>query len=179
MAFPLSHIPTHRDRLAALPLLSRLGAGLSFVTLGVATHAIDLLIELAALKQPFGTRQALRDRADVQIAVARARALVESARAYVSCTWQEAECAVLDGGAPTTDTLVRLRLSYVAATENAATATDLAYRAAGSSALFEDQGLERCWRDAHAVTQHVAVSSRHLERIGQVMLGLAPGPGLL
>jgi len=52
MAFPLSHIPSDRDPLAALPLLSRLGAGLSFVALGVATHAIDLLIELAALKQP-------------------------------------------------------------------------------------------------------------------------------
>jgi alkylation response protein AidB-like acyl-CoA dehydrogenase len=75
------------------------------------------------------------------------------------------------------DDLAGLRLAYVTAAEQAAAATDLVYRAAGSSAIFERGGIERCWRDVHAVTQHFAVSPRHLERIGRITLGLDPGPG--
>ncbi len=71
-----------------------------------------------------------------------------------------------------------LRLSYVTGAEYAAQATDVIARIAGTSALFERDGIERCWRDANAVTKHVTVSARFYERVGRIFLGLPllPGP---
>jgi alkylation response protein AidB-like acyl-CoA dehydrogenase len=71
-----------------------------------------------------------------------------------------------------------LRLSYATAAEYAENAADLVFRAGGSSSLFETNGIERAWRDTHAVTKHAAVSARAYDRIGKLILGLphAGGP---
>jgi len=53
----------------------------------------------------------------------------------------------------------------------------LVRNAAGMNAIALGSPLERCWRDAHAVTQHIAISPSHLERLGRITLGLDPGPG--
>jgi hypothetical protein len=46
----------------------------------------------------------------------------------------------------------------------------------GGTALFEGNRLERCFRDAHAAGQHVAVATMsNLEPVGRVLLGLDPG----
>jgi alkylation response protein AidB-like acyl-CoA dehydrogenase len=58
-----------------------------------------------------------------------------------------------------------------------ARAVDLVREAAGMNAIALGSPLERCWRDAHAVTQHVAISPTHLERLGRITLGLDGGPG--
>jgi alkylation response protein AidB-like acyl-CoA dehydrogenase len=81
------------------------------------------------------------------------------------------------GAAPNVDDQVRLRLAYVTAAENFARAVDLVRNAAGMNAIALGSALERCWRDAHAVTQHVAISPSHLERLGRITLGLDAGPG--
>jgi len=176
--FRLDRGPADGDPLAHLPLISRLGAGLAHVAIGIASHALDLLVDLAATKHPLGSAQPLRERADVQIDCARARALIGSAAAYVTAAWSAATCTSASGTRSLVPgDLAGLRLAYVTAAEQAAAATDLVYRAAGSSAIFERGGIERCWRDVHAVTQHFAVSTRHLERIGRITLGLDPGPG--
>jgi hypothetical protein len=35
--------------------------------------------------------------------------------------------------------------------------------------------LERCFRDVHAATQHIAVATSNYELAGRVLLGLDPG----
>jgi hypothetical protein len=70
-----------------------------------------------------------------------------------------------------------LRLSYVTGAEYAAQATEIVARDAGTSALYERDGIERCWRDVNAVTKHVTVSARFYERVGRVFLGLPSLPG--
>jgi len=84
---------------------------------------------------------------------------------------------VKSGAMPSVDDQVRLRLAYVTAAESFARATDLVRNAAGMNAITLGSPLERCWRDAHAVTQHIAISPSHLERLGRITLGLDPGPG--
>ena len=166
-----------RDVMALLPFTSLLGPSLAFVALGVARHAIDALIDIAAAKSPFGSDALLRDRADTQIAVAAATGLVQAGRSLVIRSWQELESSLLAGEAPSTDDLARLRLASVTATRFAADATDDVQRAAGSSAVYERPAIARCWRDAHTVTQHAMVSQRHLDRVGRVLLGLPAGAG--
>ena len=165
------------EPMAMLPLFSVLGASLAFVAVGVACHAIDMLVQAARTKVAFVGQQRLRERADVQIAVARARGLVEAGRAGLMTAWLQLERAVLGGTPPGPEQLASLRLAMVTATDLAATAVDLVQRAAGTEGLFEAAGIERCWRDVHAVTQHAMVSTRHLDRIGRIALGLPAGPG--
>jgi alkylation response protein AidB-like acyl-CoA dehydrogenase len=170
--------PRPFDPLAALPLFSRLGATIVGVGIGIARRAIDELGALASAKVPLGSPGGmLRDRASVQIDVARARGLVDGARAYVIGTAREVFARVKAGAPPSVDDQVRLRLAYVTAAEQFARAVDLVRNAAGMNAIALGSALERCWRDVHAVTQHVAIAPHHFERLGRITLGLEPGPG--
>ena len=169
--------PRPFDPLAALPLFSRLGATIASVGIGIARRAIEELVALASEKVPIASQSALRERAGVQIDVARARGLVDGARAHVTSIASEVFARVRGGATPSVDDQVRLRLAYVTAAEHFARAVDLVRNAAGMNAILLGSALERCWRDAHAVTQHVAISPTHLERLGRITLGLEPGPG--
>jgi alkylation response protein AidB-like acyl-CoA dehydrogenase len=169
--------PRAFDPLASLPLFSRLGAAIAGVGIGIARRAIDELVALAREKVPIAGASHLRDRAGVQIDVARARGLVDCARAHVTDTAREVFARVKSGAVPSIDDQVRLRLAYVTAADHFARAADLVRNAAGMNAIELGSPLERCWRDAHAVTQHIAISPAHLERLGRITLGLDPGPG--
>src|SRR5262245_10270514 len=104
--------PRPHDPLASLPLFSRLGASIAGVGIGIARHAIDELVELAGAKVPLANPGLLRDRAGVQIDVARARGLVDGARAHVTSTARDVFTRVKAGASPTVDDQVRLRLAY-------------------------------------------------------------------
>jgi len=67
-----------------------------------------------------------------------------------------------------------VRLVCINAGVSAAQAVDIVYNLAGSDSIFEKHLLERCFRDVHAATQHVAVAASGLEQAGRVLLGLEP-----
>ena len=50
-------------------------------------------------------------------------------------------------------------------------AVNLVYEAAGTSANFKGQPLERISRDVRVVAQHVTVAAHHIEDAGRVLLG--------
>jgi alkylation response protein AidB-like acyl-CoA dehydrogenase len=162
-----------------VPMQSRFGAPFAYVGLGIARGALDALLDVAADRAAMGSSAALRERADVQLDVARARALVESGRAFVDRTWADVLAKVGRGERLAVEDQAMLRLSYVTAAEHAASATDLVRRTAGSAGIYESDRIERCWRDAHVVPAHAMVSPRAYERVGKVLLGLDPGIGLL
>ncbi len=167
------------DPARGLPMLSRFGPGLAFVGLGAAQGALDGLITIAAQKVLLSSQQPLRERSDVQVDAARARGLIEAGRAFVSSAWQAAEARAQAGEPLGAEDQMMLRLSYVTAAEHAAQAADLVFRAGGSASLFEANGIERAWRDTHAVTKHLAVSPRMYDRLGRVVLGLPPAVGFI
>ena len=164
------------DPAARLPLFSRFGAGLSWVGLGIARGALDALNEIAATKVAMAGGL-LADRVDVQIDVARARGYIEAGAAFLREAWGAAASKLAAGESLSTDDQAVLRLSYVTAAEYAAHATDMIARTAGTSGLYERDGIERCWRDANAVTKHVTVSARFYERVGRIFLNRPPLPG--
>lgn len=173
----LGTAPKRHEPLAAISLPSRLGISLVAVGVGILRHAIDELAALAATKTPFTSRSLLRERAGVQIDVARAAGLLDGARAHVRQVCSEVFGQVRGGAAPAVADLARLRLAYVTATEQLLRGVDLVRNAAGMNAIQTGAPLERCWRDLHAVSQHFALASAHYERIGKIRLGLDPGPG--
>jgi alkylation response protein AidB-like acyl-CoA dehydrogenase len=165
------------DPASKLPLFSRFGGGLSWVGIGIARGALDALKAVAATKVPVGGSGPLAERTDVQIDVARARGMIEAGAAFLREAWTAAEAKLAAGQRLDAENQAMLRLSYVTGAEYAAHATDIIARTAGSSGLYERDGIERCWRDANAVTKHVTVSARFYDRVGRIFLGLAPLPG--
>lgn len=173
----LGTAPKRHEPLATIPLPSRLGASLTGVGIGILRRAIDELVALAAAKTPFAATKPLRERAGVQIDVARAAGLLDGARAHVQTACADVFDRVRAGATPAVADLARLRLAYVTAAEQLLRGIDLVRNAAGMNAIVTGSPLERCWRDLHAVSQHFTLGTAHYERIGKIRLGLDPGPG--
>ncbi len=132
------------DPAASLPLFSRFGGGLSWVGIGIARGALDALSAVAATKVAIGGNGPLAERPDVQVDAARARGLIEAGAAFLREAWAAAEVKLATGQRLDADDQAMLRLSYVTGAEYAAHATDIVARTAGSSALYERDGIERC-----------------------------------
>jgi alkylation response protein AidB-like acyl-CoA dehydrogenase len=162
-----------------LPFLSLFGVVQSPpVCLGLARHAIDEFKQIALSKQDmFGTP--LSEKVQAQVGLARSEALVRCARTYwyseVEATWS----AAVDGLSLSLEDRAAVRIASLVAVEQSVAATDLLYRLAGSSAIFQSSPLERCWRDIHTAAQHMQVQDGRWETAGRVLLGLDPGSPLL
>ncbi len=145
------------------------------VALGIARHAIDALKELALTKIPTGQMSLLRDRPAMQIDVARAEAIVHSARAFLHQTVDEVSQIVATSSLLSQKQIALVRLAAVDAVHRCAQAVDLMYNAGGAAAIYESSPLERCFRDAHVVTAHVVVQPAVYEAAGRVLMDLPPG----
>ena len=144
------------------------------VALGIAQGAIDAVMTLTESKKPAGQTLTLRERAVFHFQLADAVALVESARAWLYASVDQAWEVVASGGEGSLEERGRLVLAATNATRSAAQATDIAYTAAGGTANYLTSPLQRALRDIHALTQHVATSPQQFESAGRMMLRLAP-----
>ncbi len=144
------------------------------VALGIGRAAIEALQELAAGKRRV-TGTPLREEAYAQAAVARAEALVASARAYVLAVVDEIWQTLLAGDDASEQQRARFRLALVHSHTAAVEAVDLLYHTGGGSALYASSPLDRLFRDIHTINQHVIVAPKTYEQSGRVLLGLDPG----
>jgi alkylation response protein AidB-like acyl-CoA dehydrogenase len=134
------------------------------LALGIARGAIDALVELAATKEPSGSKMLLRERASVQTTVARAEAIVESARAFAwqatAAVWQATQA----GLGVSTRQRALFRLAITNAVSSAVEAVDLMYSAGGGSSVLASSPLDRQFRDIHTLAQHAAFGPRRSSR---------------
>ena len=150
------------------------GAG---VPLGTARAAIDALVELASGKRLLGGT-GLQDAAWARTAVARAEVLLGGARGYVFDALGEFWETLVKGDTPTLRQRAGFRLALAGASELCVQAVDLMYQTAGGSSVYATSPLDRLFRDAHTVHQHISNSPRVFEVAGQMLLGQEPGlPG--
>jgi alkylation response protein AidB-like acyl-CoA dehydrogenase len=144
------------------------------VPLGVARAAIDALMELAEVKTPMGATQRLKDKPAVQAEIGRAESVLRSARSFlfeaIETLWQAGE-----HGTPSMRDRALVRMAAAHAATSSAQVVDMMFNAGGGSSLYESGRLARCWRDAHAMTQHLGLSAANFETSGRVMLGMNPG----
>lgn len=153
------------------PLFCFLGLGVAAVALGIGRRAIDELIALAGAKTPAAGRRTLAERTTMQADVSRAEALVSSAGSYVYATVERAWDAA-ERGEVTVDLRRDLRLATTNAARACADAVDLCYDAGGGTSIYESSALQRCFRDIHALTQHMVVSPSTYELTGRLLFGL-------
>jgi indole-3-acetate monooxygenase len=174
IAFPDAD-PTHPGTLFAMPLVFGLAVAIAAVPLGIARAAIDAILEMAANKTPQGSATVLREKATIQTDIARAEALLASARAYLCSTFSELRDGAAANVARSTHQRAQMWLACAHAAQSCSQAVDLMYNAGGGTSIYQTSRLERCFRDVHACTQHVAVSGGRYEACGRVFLGLDPG----
>jgi indole-3-acetate monooxygenase len=167
--------PLQAGTLYAVPMITVLSVAIAAVPLGIARAAIDAAVELAQVKTPYSSSLLLRDKPTFQAAVGRAEALLGSARSFLLATVGDLWDEVSSGVAASMKRRAMVRLGCTQAAQSAAEAVDLMYAAGGSTSLYETSRLERCFRDVHACTQHIATSTDSYEQGGRVLLGLDPG----
>src|SRR5205085_6287139 len=125
-------------------------------------------------KAPFRGKTLLRDNNVIQSEVAQAEARLRSARALLYRSLEEITGEVERSGHITLDQRMTIRFASTFAIHQSMSVVDMAYHAAGSTAIFEANPFERRFRDIHTVSQQLQGRQEHFETVGQYLLGLQP-----
>jgi len=165
--------------LQRFPGLSFLALTVAPIPMGLARRAIDELAELAKTKVPLGSASALKDRQHAQYEIAKAEAIVRSARAWLYEVTEELWEKSVRGDEVTVRDRATLRAACGHAALESSRAIDMAYTLGGGTALYETSVLQRCLRDAHAATQHIMLAPGNYEPLGRMLFGLQPASPVL
>jgi alkylation response protein AidB-like acyl-CoA dehydrogenase len=152
-------------------------SGFAGVALGIARSALDAFVELARDKIPRGAKRTLRDNNVVQAQVSQSEARLCAARAFLLGSLDEIWRDVSGSRRLTMDHNTTIRLASTWAIHQARDVVDMAYHAAGATAIFENNPFERRFRDVHTVIQQYQGRQAHFETVGQALLGLEPEGG--
>ena len=141
------------------------------VALGIARAAIEDLVDLAQRKTPSYMHLGLADRSIVQDRLARARAAVDAARAYLYSALSAADTVVRTAPRLGIDHGMPLALAGSHAVEASVRVVDLVHSCVGTSGVRNEQRFQRYFRDVHTISQHAFASPARFESIGKLMLG--------
>ena len=154
-----------------IPRTLAFASGDAAVALGMARSCLDAFVELAGAKTPRAMQALLRDQSMVQVNVGQAEAALRSGRAFLMETvrdiWSEATSAGV-----TLDRRAVLRLATTHGIRLAAQVIDIVYSAAGATAAYEGNLIQRHFQDIHVITQHLQGRLAHYELVGRHWLGL-------
>jgi alkylation response protein AidB-like acyl-CoA dehydrogenase len=150
--------------------------------LGIARHAIDVVIENACRKPArrmiMGERgeppKLLREEVFVQESVARAEARLGAARSYLFDVVGDLWATLVDEQRPSPAQQARFITAYTHVVSECAAAVQLVYKASGGTAVYQTGALDRCLRDVLTMNQHLMGSLRTYEMAGRLLLGLEP-----
>jgi len=175
----VSDDPIAQSALYAFPAFGLLALGVASVAMGNARGSLEDIKALAQAKKSQGSSKTLAEKQNTQIEISKLEASHRSARAYmfdeIDKTWEVAQST---GEIP----LARradLRLACTNMTRTSAEVTRIAYDIGGGAALFLGNSLQRRFRDAHAMTQHVATAPATYEQTGRIILGLETFGGMI
>jgi alkylation response protein AidB-like acyl-CoA dehydrogenase len=171
--------PHQEGALYRFPLRGLLSAVVAAVALGTARGALEDLRALATVKTPTGRQRALAEMATTQVDYARAEGRLHSGRAFLFEMVEELWQARERGERPSEEQRTLMRLASTAAVDGAVAAVDAAYTLAGATSLYATSPLQRRFRDIHAITQHIMVTTVSYEAAGRALLGLTAPPGFL
>jgi indole-3-acetate monooxygenase len=140
------------------------------IALGIARRALDEILIQATDKDRGFPPSGLPTQPHVQFALGKAEIELTSARAYglqiIGDLWEEAQTGCVPP--PARQAEVRAACTYI--TEVAQCVTTAAFQAAGGTALFDTNPLQRCFRDIAAASQHFVVSQSAYRAMGMFKL---------
>ena len=150
--------------------------------LGIARHAIDALVDSAAVKparrytigEHVEARKVLREDVYVQEAVGRAETLLAAARGYFFDVMGDLWATLRDGRQPTERQRALFTTAYPHVVGVCVDVVQLVCKAAGGGAVYQKGPFDRCLRDVLTANQHVIGTLRTYEMAGRLLLGLEP-----
>jgi alkylation response protein AidB-like acyl-CoA dehydrogenase len=154
------------------------GASFAGIALGLAQASLDAFVDLAKAKTPYGVSYVLRDNAVIQSQIGVSQSQLAAARVFLHHALAEMYDGARSGGV-TIEQRIQLRMGSCNAAYTARQVVDIAYHAAGATAIFESNPFERRFRDVHTVSQQVQSHFAVFEAIGQYYLGLPLHPRLI
>ena len=164
--------PQVEGALYKFPAFGLLSLGVAATALGNATGALQDFMQLAAAKKSQGSAKTLAERANVQSETARLTAQLRAAKAYlteeIERTWAIAQN---EPEIPATRRAA-LRMACTHMVRTSADICRICYDLGGGAALFEASPLQRRFRDAHAMTQHIVTAPATWELTGRLLYDL-------
>jgi alkylation response protein AidB-like acyl-CoA dehydrogenase len=174
----ITDTPRETGALYRFPAFGLLALGIAAVASGNARAALDAAAAAVAARKTPGSGRTQADRATVQAAIAEAEGQLFAARAGLLAAIEQGWSEALSG-AISLHARARLRLQATHLTRTAADVTRAAYDLGGGGALYLDSPLQRRFRDAHAMTQHIMVQPATFELAGRVRLGVPADVSML
>ncbi len=154
------------------PTMSLAAQVLAVVALGTARGAIEVLSELAGGRSSITGAANLADRPYFQADIAKAEALLRSARAFFYEATEEAYNTLLQGDELSIEQRTSLRLASTNAARAGADVTLAVYRLSGTTGIATNHMIARHMQDAMVVPQHAFLSDSTWQNAGRVLLGL-------
>lgn len=170
---PFKSKPRRPDPLSAYyPLSAPL---MSAVFTGVARGAVE------ELKRSLGARmESAKEEpaAETLAGLGKAEALVGSASSYMYDALERVWATVVGGEQPSRELRGQFRGALTHAAQASVQAVDLAFRTAGSAAIYKKNPLERHFRDIHAAASHAMFRAGTMAESGRLLLGSEPQQGI-
>jgi 3-hydroxy-9,10-secoandrosta-1,3,5(10)-triene-9,17-dione monooxygenase len=163
-----------------LPLMALFQFCITGPVLGMAQGAVRGFINKTRIREGAYTGTKLAELPTMQVRVAEAGALIDSAELMMKNCCDEAWRITASGGVPTIEQKVRYRRDAAFAVRQCVRAADLMMEAYGGGGLYNTQAIQRAWRDAHAGAAHISFAFDAVgATYGKVMLGLPCDNNLL
>jgi indole-3-acetate monooxygenase len=158
------------------PSLSFAAQVLAIVGIGVARSALDEVTAMAGGRTSITGAPVMADRGYVQLEIARAEAMLRSARSFfyeaTETLWTEVQ-----NGAPNQKTVTLMRLAATHAARSGAEVARIACGLAGTTSIYTAHDLARAMCDSLVVAQHAFLSEGTMQSAGRILLGLPAQPG--
>lgn len=162
-------VPLRGGPVYSLGLKNTTALGHTAFALGVGRRALEELRELVSQRRPSAYGY-MGDMPAFQKDYAMAELKLDGLDTLAFEVWGSIQQALDAGEEPDLRQVARVRALTRHAHEVVAEVISFAYKMGGGAAL-RGGALQRCFRDIHAGTQHVLVSSQIAEAAGKVMLG--------
>jgi 3-hydroxy-9,10-secoandrosta-1,3,5(10)-triene-9,17-dione monooxygenase len=158
-----------------LPAISLFAFCIAGVSLGIAQGAFEYFAETTRTRTSYYTGRNLADFVTLQVHLAEAAVIADSAQALMLTDCEEATRLVSAGTVPSLVQRARYRRDGAYAATLCTRAVDVLFHAAGGGAIYARNPLQRAFRDVHAANQHYNLNwDINGAMYGRVALGLSP-----
>ena len=165
------------EPLCQYPTMALAAQVLAVVALGTARGAIDILSDMAGARGSITGAANFAERPYFQTDIAKAEALLRSARAFFYEITEEAYATLVAGDELNTRQRALLRLASTNAARAGADVTLAIYRLSGTTGITTDHMIARHMQDSMVVPQHAFLADGTWQNAGLVLLGMESPPG--
>lgn len=158
-----------------LPVFDMFPYVVAATVLGLGQAAVAIFAEDTRHRVTSYTTTLMSDHATTQLRLGEAASAVEAAELMLISNCEAAMEAAEASRVPTTEEKIRLRRDGAYAARLATHAVDLLFEAGGGEFLYDENPMQRIFRDVHAAQNHYALTwDVAASAAGKFMLGVAP-----